>query len=197
MAKALPRPLLPKVPSPGPQASAARTAGICKPCSGSRTTVTHIMQFWYVLRLLSLSFPLSFANFERQGTTRNAVTASGLNWRLKFDEQDTGRLYACYGEVCSRRSYSMTVANIYFDKMKRAHPHLKQFRNDWACRELVLGCLQNRRKSEHAKIKGLMTNKATDRQPSKRKGFKPRPRSKTTDPEPESGSDQNSENGEE
>ncbi|KAG8938570.1 hypothetical protein FRC04_008246 [Tulasnella sp. 424] len=89
-------------------------------------------------------------------TTHDAVWGAGLEWRLKFDEQDPARLAACYGQ------------------MKRVHPHLKQFKNDWACRELVLGALQNRRKTEHAKIKGLMTNKKTSHEPSKRKGFKPR-----------------------
>lgn len=75
--------------------------------------------------------------------------------------------------------------------MKRVHPHLKQFKNDWACRELVLGALQNRRKTEHAKIKGLMTNKKTSREPSKRKGFKPR--TKKADSESAAGDDEDME----
>ncbi|KIO28558.1 hypothetical protein M407DRAFT_22296 [Tulasnella calospora MUT 4182] len=110
-------------------------------------------------------------------TTRNAVAASGLDWRKKFDEQDPGRLAVCYAQ------------------MKNEHPHLKQFKNDWACRELTLGALQNRRKTEHSKIKGLMTAKKTDRPQSKRKGFKPRPRATMAELEQAAGSGDEAENG--
>ncbi len=69
--------------------------------------------------------------------------------------------------------------------MKHVHPYLKQFKNDWACCELVLGALQNRRKTEHAKIKALMTNKKADRPHSKRAGFEARPKGNAKESESE------------
>lgn len=66
--------------------------------------------------------------------------------------------------------------------MKRAHPYLKAFSHDWACRELVIGFLQNRRKAENARVKALVVGPGKKKLvPSKRTGFKPR--SKTVDPE--------------
>ncbi|KAG8991599.1 hypothetical protein FRB90_001284 [Tulasnella sp. 427] len=96
-------------------------------------------------------------------TTRDAVRQAGLDWHFKFDEQEPARLGAAYSQV------------------KRSHPYLKRFKNDWACRELVLAALQNRRKTEAAKINRL-TAKSPSKKPakSKRNGFKPR--SKSTAP---------------
>ena len=56
--------------------------------------------------------------------------------------------------------------------MRTTYPYLKRFKSNWACRELVIGVPQNRRKSENAKSKGVGTKKAE--RTSKRTGFKPR-----------------------
>ncbi|KIO17047.1 hypothetical protein M407DRAFT_33304 [Tulasnella calospora MUT 4182] len=77
---------------------------------------------------------------EHDGDAYNALLATTRN-AIKFDEQDIGRLYMCYGQ------------------MKHAHSYLKQFKNDWARQELALSALQNRCKIENAIIKGLMVAK--------------------------------------
>ncbi|KAG9018792.1 hypothetical protein FRB90_009640 [Tulasnella sp. 427] len=93
-------------------------------------------------------------------TIRDAVRQAGLDWRIKFDEQEPARLGAAYSQV------------------KRVHPYLKRFKSDWACRELVLAALQNRRKTESAKL-NRAAKSPTKKPPakSKRTGFKPRSKS--------------------
>lgn len=75
--------------------------------------------------------------------------------------------------------------------MKLRHDHLKRFKNDWACRELVINALQNRRKAESAKQRSVFAPKSPDSaQTSKRKGFNPRSKVALTQSEgPESTAD--------
>ncbi|KAG9030894.1 hypothetical protein FS837_003159 [Tulasnella sp. UAMH 9824] len=98
---------------------------------------------------------------DLKAATRDAVRECGLDWRKKFDEQDPIRLGTCYSQ------------------MKHVQPYLKKFKGDWACRELVISALQNRRKVEHARIKSLMV-RTPSRPKSKRVGFKPRSKSAST-----------------
>lgn len=58
--------------------------------------------------------------------------------------------------------------------MKLKFPHLKRFKHDWACHELVIGALQNRQKAESAKVRSLVAKSPSKKKvnPSKRKGFK-------------------------
>ncbi|KAG8900428.1 hypothetical protein FRC00_012971 [Tulasnella sp. 408] len=93
--------------------------------------------------------------------TRDAIKETGLDWRKKFDEQDPIRVGTCYSQ------------------MKHVQPYLKKFKADWACRELVISALQNKRKVEHARIKSLMV-RSPSKPKSKRAGFKPRSKSAST-----------------
>ncbi|KAG8921033.1 hypothetical protein FRC01_000473 [Tulasnella sp. 417] len=94
---------------------------------------------------------------EILATTRNAIREVGLDCKLRFDDQDTARLTNCYLQ------------------MKNKHPYLSRFKHNWACRELVIGALQNRRKAESAKVRSRVGKTSTKVKPAaKRKGFKPR-----------------------
>lgn len=67
--------------------------------------------------------------------------------------------------------------------MKLKHSYLKQFKHDWACQELVIGVLQNRRKAENAKERNQAAPKGQSKPKSKRKGFKARAASDSVPPE--------------
>ncbi|KIO24256.1 hypothetical protein M407DRAFT_213183 [Tulasnella calospora MUT 4182] len=101
--------------------------------------------------------------------TRDAVRETGLDWKKKFDEQEPARVGTCYSQ------------------MKHVHPYLKRFKGDWACRELVISALQNRRKVEHARIKALMVRSPSKPPKSKRAGFKPRSKPSAASPTPDPG----------
>lgn len=53
--------------------------------------------------------------------------------------------------------------------MKKRYPYLKRFQHNWACRELVLNALQNKRKVEQARVKALV---AKNPNKAKRSGSK-------------------------
>ncbi|KAG9048871.1 hypothetical protein FS837_011780 [Tulasnella sp. UAMH 9824] len=94
---------------------------------------------------------------EILATTREAVATVGLDWTINFRAQDPGKLSNCY------------------TRMRQRHDHLTQFKNDWACRELVINALQNRRKTESAKLRSVFAQKSPNSaQTSKRRGFNPR-----------------------
>ncbi|KAG8909106.1 hypothetical protein FRC01_007130, partial [Tulasnella sp. 417] len=95
---------------------------------------------------------------EILATTRDAVAMAGLDCTISFRTQDPEKLLNCYA------------------RMRLKHSYLAQFKNDWACRELVMNALQNRRKSESARLRSLVGPKpANPIKTSKRKGFNPRP----------------------
>ncbi|KAG8909169.1 hypothetical protein FRC01_007097, partial [Tulasnella sp. 417] len=94
-----------------------------------------------------------------KATTRDAVAMAGLDCTISFRTQDPEKLVNCYA------------------RMRLKHSYLTQFKNDWACRELVMNALQNRRKSESARLRSLAGPKpANPIKTSKRKGFNPRPK---------------------
>ncbi|KAG8941171.1 hypothetical protein FRC04_004695 [Tulasnella sp. 424] len=68
-------------------------------------------------------------------SVREAITAAGLDWKKTFHRQEASRLTDCYRMV------------------KEQNPYLKRFEGDWPARELVISCMQNKRKTRNRRKK--------------------------------------------
>ncbi|KAG8967511.1 hypothetical protein FRC05_002023 [Tulasnella sp. 425] len=73
-------------------------------------------------------------------SVREAITGAGLDWEKTFHKQNSARLTDCYRII------------------KQNNPYLERFEGDWPARELVISCMQNKRKTRNRKSKPNATS---------------------------------------
>ncbi|KAG8939951.1 hypothetical protein FRC04_005790 [Tulasnella sp. 424] len=66
-------------------------------------------------------------------SVREVITAAGLDWNRTFHRQESAHLADCFHLIKEQNSY------------------LKKFKGDWPACELVISCMQNKRKTRNRK----------------------------------------------
>ncbi|KAG8901565.1 hypothetical protein FRC01_009810 [Tulasnella sp. 417] len=94
---------------------------------------------WTLLKALQLeSKPDLYLSIL--ASVRQAITSAGLDWEKTFHKQNSVRVAECFRII------------------KENNPYLEQFEDDWPARELVVSCMQNKRKTRNRKSNSKADN---------------------------------------
>ncbi|KAG9042963.1 hypothetical protein FS837_010193 [Tulasnella sp. UAMH 9824] len=75
-------------------------------------------------------------------SVRQAITAAGLDWEKTFHKQTSVRVAECFRII------------------KKNNPYLERFEGNWPARELVISCMQNKRKKRNRKVDEKTSNRS-------------------------------------